>query len=329
MNVAVVGAGFAGGIHAQAWAGVGAESLLVVDADAERARAVAERCGARPTTALEDALTPAIDVVSVCLPTAFHADVTLRAVRAGKHVLCEKPMAMTHGEAERMIEAAADAGVTLMVAHVLRFWPEYDVLGDLVSSRRLGGLRALSCYRLVTRPGEYAPWLLDPEQGLGLGEVMIHDLDIAAFLLGRPRAIAAQGVPDGGGWAHLQALLRSQAGVVVAVEAGWGTPAGDPFVAGFRAVFDGGLAEYDTRRRPTLRIVAGDRVEEGDSPQGETEGGPWAFDVAGYLREVEYFSACVRDGRPPERCPPEDARRALHLVLASMEAARSGDEIEL
>jgi UDP-N-acetylglucosamine 3-dehydrogenase len=329
MNVAVVGAGFAGGIHAQAWAELGAGSLLVVDADAERARAVAERWGARASTAVGDALGPAIDTVSVCLPTAFHADVTLGAVRAGKHVLCEKPMAMSADEAERMIEAAADAGVTLMVAHVLRFWPEYDVLGELVTTRRLGGLRALSCYRLVTRPGDYAPWLLDPEQGLGLGEVMIHDLDIAAFLLGRPSAIVAHGVRDGSGWAHLQALLRYEADVTVSVEAGWGTPAAEPFVAGFRAVFEEGLAEYDSRRRPTLRIVAGGRVEESESPGGETEGGPWAFDVAGYLREVEYFSACVRDGVPPDRCPPDDARQALELVLAAMEAARSGEEIEL
>jgi predicted dehydrogenase len=329
MNVAVVGAGFAGGIHAQAWAGVGIESLLVVDADAERARAAAERWDGRPSTAVEDALGPAIDAVSVCLPTAFHADVTLGAVQAGKHVLCEKPMALSADEAERMIEAAAGVGVTLMVAHVLRFWPEYDVLGELVSSRRLGGLRALSCYRLVTRPGDYAPWLLDPTQGLGLGEVMIHDLDIAAFLLGRPSAITAHGVRDGDGWAHLQALLRSGSGVVTSVEAGWGTPPADPFVAGFRAVFEDGHAEYDSRRRPTLRIVAGDRVEEGDSPSRETEGGPWAFDVAGYLREVEYFAACVRDGRPPERCPPEDARQAVELTLAAMEAARSGAKIEL
>ena len=107
-----------------------------------------------------------------------------------------------------MIAAADGAGVTLMVAHVLRFWPEYERLGELVADGRLGALRALSCHRLVTRPGPYAPWLLDPAQGLGLAEVAIHDLDIAAHLLGRPRAIAAHGVRDGAGWAHVQTLLR-------------------------------------------------------------------------------------------------------------------------
>jgi predicted dehydrogenase len=136
-------------------------------------------------------------------------------------------------------------------------------------------------------------------------------------------------VQDGSGWAHLQVLLRYDPDVVASVEAGWGTPAAEPFAAGFRAVFEGGLAEYDSRRRPTFRVVAGDRVEDGDSPRGETEGGPWAFDVAGYLREVEYFAACVRDGSRPERCPPEDARQALELALAVTEAARTGGEVLL
>jgi predicted dehydrogenase len=329
MNVAVVGAGFAGGIHAQAWTGAGAADLLVVDADAGRAEAVVERWGGRPSTRLEDALAPGVDAVSVCLPTALHAEWTLAAARAGKHVLCEKPMAMTLDEADRMIAAAEEAGVTLMVAHVLRFWPEYERLAGLVAGGRLGALRALTCHRLVTRPGPYAPWLLDPAAGLGLAEVAIHDLDTAALLVGRPRAVAAQGVPDGAGWAHLQALLRCETGVVASVEAGWGTPAAEPFAAGFRAVFEGGLAEYDSRRRPTFRVVAGGRVEEGDSPRGETEGGPWAFDVAGYIREVEYFARCVRDGSPPELCPPEDARQALELALAVLEAARTGSEVEL
>jgi predicted dehydrogenase len=183
--------------------------------------------------------------------------------------------------------------------------------------------------RLVTRPGAYAPWLLDPVQGLGLGEVTVHDLDIAAELIGRPTAIAAQGVRDGAGWSHLQALLRYEGGVTASVEAGWGTPATEPFVAGFRAFFEHGLAEYDSRRRPTYRVVTDDGVEEGELPAGETEGGPWAFDVAGYLREVEYFATCVAERRAPERCPPEAGRQAVELALAAFEAAATGRDVPL
>ncbi len=329
MRVAVVGAGFAGGIHAQAWAALDGVELLVVDREPELAGAVAGRWGGASGSSLDEALAPEIDVVDVCLPTALHAELSIRAARAGKHVLCEKPMAMTPTEAERMIAAAAESGTTLMVAHVLRFWPEYERLGELAAEGELGRLRALSCSRFVTRPGPYAPWLLDPAQGLGLAEVAVHDLDIAASLLGRPRSVVANGVPDGAGWSHLQAVLRFEDGATAAVESGWGTPPSDPFAAGFRATFEHGVAEYDSRRRPTLRVAREEGVEEGEAPAGETEGGPWAFDAAGYLAEVAYFAACLRAGRPPERCPPGAARQAVELSLAVLEAAASEREVTL
>jgi UDP-N-acetylglucosamine 3-dehydrogenase len=330
MRVAVLGAGFAGGIHAQAWSGIpGADLALVVDADEDRARRLAERWDVAWGTSLDGALGEEIAAVSVCLPTALHEQATVAAARGGKHVLCEKPMALDLAAADRMISVAAEAGVTLMVGHVLRFWPEYEKLRELAVTGALGALRSLACARHVTRPGPYAPWLLDPGQGLGLAEVAIHDIDIAADLIGRPQAIAAQGVRDGGGWRILQALLRFEGESVACVETGWGTPAAEPFVAGFRAFFERGLVEYDSRRRPTFRIVTDDRIEEGDSPAGETEGGPWAFDVAGYLREVEYFAACVAAGRPASRCPPEAGRQALELALTAFEAADSGRELPL
>jgi hypothetical protein len=134
-------------------------------------------------------------------------------------------------------------------------------------------------------------------------------------------------VRDDGGWSHLQALLRLDDDSVASVEAGWGTPSSDPFAAGFRAKFERGIVEYDSRRRPTFRIARDEGVEEGESPEGETEGGPWVFDVAGYLAEVEYFAACLREGRPLEACPPEAAREALELSLSVLEAAASAQQI--
>ena len=117
--------------------------------------------------------------------------------------------------------------------------------------------------------------------------------------------------------------------MTASVEAGWGTPAAEPFAAGFRAFFEGGVAEYDSRRRPTFRIVRDAGIEEGESPEDETEGGPWAFDAAGYIREVAYYAACVGEGRQPDRCPPGAARQALELSLAVLESAATGREVTL
>jgi predicted dehydrogenase len=331
LRVAVLGAGFAGTFHAQAWAACpGAELAAVVDSDGGRASDVAARFGGEPADDLERALGSDVDAVDVCLPTALHDEATLAAARAGKHVLCEKPIALDLDRADRMVDACAGAGVTFMVAHVLRFWPEYERLRETVEEGSLGRLRALTCSRLVATPGPYAPWLLDRAQGLGLAEVAVHDLDIAAALLGRPRALVASGVRDETGWSHLQTLLRFDGGAVASVEAGWRVPEAQPFAAGFRALLDGGIVEYDSRRRPTLSIVRDEGAEdvEVEAP-GKTEGGPWAFDVAGYLREVEEFARCVEAARPSERCPPEAGRQALELALAVLESAETGREISV
>lgn len=331
LRVAILGAGFAGTFHAQAWAEcAGAQLAAVVDSELSRACEVAERFGGEPAGSLERALASDVDIVDVCLPTWLHEEVTLAALAAGKHVLCEKPIALDLAAADRMLDAARRAGATLMVAHVLRFWPEYERLGELTAAPEPGALRALSCSRLVATPGPYAPWLLDPERGLGLGEVIVHDLDVAAALLGRPHSVAAAGVRDETGWSHLQALLRFDGERVATIEAGWHVPEAQPFAATFRAVCDSGIVEYDSRRRPTLSLVRDGGAEEIDvGTAGTTEGGPWAFDAAGYVREVEYFAACVRERREPGRCPPAAGRQALELTLAVLEAAASRAEITL
>ena len=331
LRVAILGAGFAGTFHAQAWAQcAGAQLAAVVDSELARAREVAERFGGEPAGSLERALAADVDIVDVCLPTALHEQPTLAALAAGKHVLCEKPMALDLASADRMLDAAQEAGATLMVAHVLRFWPEYERLGELAAEGELGPLRALSCSRLVATPGPYAPWLLDPQRGLGLGEVIVHDLDIAAALLGRSRSVVATGVRAETGWSHLQVLLRFDGNRVATVEAGWHVPEAQPFAATFRAVCESGIVEYDSRRQPTLSVVRDGGVEEIDAgAAGKTEGGPWAFDAAGYIREVEYFATCVRERREPERCPPAAGRQALELTLAALESVAAGAEITL
>lgn len=328
LRVAILGAGFAGTFHAQAWAECpGAELAAVVDAEPARVREVTERFGGEPAGSLERALAADVDVVDVCLPTSLHEETTLAALAAGKHVLCEKPIALDLASADRMLAAARATGTTLMVAHVLRFWPEYERLGELAAEGELGSLRALSCSRLVATPGPYAPWLLDPQRGLGLGEVIVHDLDIAAALLGRPRSVVATGVRDETGWSHLQALLRFDGNRVATVEAGWHVPEAQPFAAVFRAVCERGIAEYDSRRQPTLSVARDGVVEEVDvGSAGKTEGGPWTFDAAGYIREVEYFAGCIRERREPERCPPAAGRQALELTLAALESAATGAE---
>ena len=335
LGVALIGAGFAGGIHAQAWSAVdGVRIALVVEPDEAAGRAVAARHASDWAPDLVAALDRAdVDVVDVCAPTGLHAEITAAAATAGKHVLCEKPLALDLDEADRAIEACAEAGVTFMVGHVLRFWPEYVELGRLVREGSLGALRAISCSRLVQPPDWTADdWVVDPSRSRGVAaEILIHDLDVLLWLVGRPRSLSACAFRDGEAWAHLQVLLRYRDGPLAVAEAGWDAPRVQPFAAGFRAVFDLGIVEYDSRRDPTLSVVADggfvEIVREPASAAEGTEGGPWSFAAAGYLEEVQYFADCVRNRLPCERCPAEAARAALELALATIASAERGEEI--
>ena len=139
-NVAIIGCGWAGLRHAVAYRSCGANVLWAVDVDKRRASAIAR---SYPDThvvqdvrvALED---PAIDAVSICLPSHMHSDTAIMAVQAGKHVLCEEPMATTLEDADAMVAAAAGAGVTLMTGANVRYSPLYRNMSDLVQEGVIG-----------------------------------------------------------------------------------------------------------------------------------------------------------------------------------------------
>ena len=143
-----------------------------------------------------------VDVVAVTLPTPTHADVTVRALEAGKHVLCEKPMAMSYAECLEMLAVAEEVSGKLMVAQCVRFFPAYEFLYETVESGRLGRLLQLSLWRGSTPPPwSWQNWLLDHKRSGGMIlDLHVHDADFVQHLLGRPRAVCSTGAigPSGG-----------------------------------------------------------------------------------------------------------------------------------
>ena len=132
LGVLVIGAGDMGVRHAKGWTAVGAKVVAVCDADVKRAEAVAAPFGAEAYAAPDDALSRAeVHVVSVCTPTSTHAPFTVQALLMGKHVLCEKPAALTLSDAERMSEAAKRSGCELRIGFMRRFDPAHKRLLEL------------------------------------------------------------------------------------------------------------------------------------------------------------------------------------------------------
>nr|MBP8294148.1 Gfo/Idh/MocA family oxidoreductase [Caldilineaceae bacterium] len=154
INVAVLGAGFMGETHARAFARIPDVRVIGVSSrSADKSAALAQAVGAEPfTDAMALLHDPRVDAVSITLPTHVHANYTIAALRAGKHVLVEKPLALTLAECDAMIAAAAEANRVLMVAHVLRFWPEYMAIADLLQRSELGKPLTATAIRLCTPP---------------------------------------------------------------------------------------------------------------------------------------------------------------------------------
>ncbi|MFQ3671106.1 MAG: Gfo/Idh/MocA family oxidoreductase [Verrucomicrobiia bacterium] len=176
IKVGVVGVGHMGREHARVYASLPAAELVgIYDIDRDVAKRVALQHGCEPFTSLEEAVEKA-DAVSIATPTASHYDITLAFLRAGKHVLVEKPMASDADQAVAMVRAAEDSGSILQVGHIERFNPVLKALED-----RLTHPRFIEAHRLSPYPHR------STEIGVVM-DLMIHDLEIILHLVRAPIA---------------------------------------------------------------------------------------------------------------------------------------------
>ena len=267
VTIGLVGTGEIGQVHAQAAFGSRRDPAL--HRPARPAGQGAGACGAHQAPLYEsfDALLadPAVEGVDICLPNHLHREFTVRALAAGKHVLCEKPMALSLEDAGAMIAAAEKSARILMVAHVLRFWPEYLRAKAGIDDGMVGRVRLMTARRMVSllagTPGDQG-WRHDPRRsGAAVIDMQIHDLDIFGWFFGPPRALVARGLRSAdGGLNHVFTHLEFADGKQALVEASF-MMQGNPLDIGFRILGDEGSLEYVfgrpsspcTRSRPTGR----------------------------------------------------------------------------
>jgi len=191
LNVAIIGCGWAGSRHAEAFARCGARVTWGVDVLPARANALKVSTGgvSNLSTDYRDALADSsLHAVDICLPHDLHGVVSIAAARAGKHILCEKPIAATLEEADQMIAETEAAGVVLMIAENERFLPITHKIRELVLSGAIGKPALLQmtreCY-LTQSFIQDRPWFLNAKSAAG-GMMMaggVHDFETARFAL--------------------------------------------------------------------------------------------------------------------------------------------------
>ncbi len=259
-----------------------------------------------------------IDAVDICLPTDQHAPATLAALRAGKHVLVEKPLALEGETADLMIREAENRGRVLMAGQVLRFIGSYRAAADRVKSGGLGKVCSAVFRRRCAAPA-WSAWLADAARsGGGVFDLLIHDVDYCILLFGRPEAVTAFGCEDlKRGVDFIAAQLHYGGREQVLVTGGWHHSGEYPFEMEFTIMAEGGTADYSSSDRP-LRLY---------KASGATE--TLEIDTRdGFEAELQYFVNCVETQAAPVLCPPRQSADAVRVMRYMLESrAKHGEKI--
>ena len=313
----------------------GAELAAVVDATPGKLKETEEQFGIAGHADLDPVLEDdSISIVDICLPTSMHREYTEKALAAGKNVLVEKPMALTVEDARAMAAAAEGAPGCLMVAQVLRFWPEYVKTKEILGSGSMGKVLAMVCQRRSPTPDwSWNSWLVKPEMSGGAAlDLHIHDVDWICYSLGRPKAVTSTGVKTETGWDHIFTQYTYD-DVTAVAEGGWHYAPSFPFRAALVVLCEGGQIELDFAKDPTYAVFR-QGAEEPEHPEvakieGVAGAGGNIEELGGYFFECEYFVNCVEKGEAPTVVTPADGVQAVEVTLAEIESAATGKTVEL
>jgi predicted dehydrogenase len=334
INIGIIGAGHIGEVHANAIGKIsGAQVVAVHDVVDEKARAFSNKYKCKYYNNMEKMISQdSIDVISICVPTFLHAEIAEMATQEKKNIFCEKPLAMSIEEADRMIEAVKENNVTAMIGHILRFWPAYIKMRDIIRSGVLG--KPLHGYfeRLMTAP----PWVegawnkKEEYSGGAALDIQVHDADYVLWLFGEPKRLKSEGVysVDWGGWMHMATAVQFEGDKSALLQVGWGYPVDFPFTNTIRITCEMGAAEWSSR-------IGMDSWKESKSnaitlykfskKRSEEEVG----DEDPFVLEWQYFINCLSAGQKIENSSFEDGKKSLELVLASVKSAREESVVYL
>lgn len=277
------------------------------------------RCYAELDRLISD---PEIDLLDVCLPSHLHPDVAIRALEAGKHVLVEKPIALTVEEADRMLAAAERAGRLLMVAQVLRFWPEFALLRDLVDSGEYGSLLAAHFKRVISRPDWSGDdWFADPRKtGGAVVDLHIHDTDFVQYLFGTPAAVTSRGLVAGDGQVSYLVTEYEYPGRSLCVSAHSGAIAQPavPFEHGYDVYFERATLRHNSATNPKVDCFTGSEHRELQ---------PRIADA--FAEQLRTAVEGAVTGTLPGALAGRSARNSLAIVLAEATSAQRGERVAI
>lgn len=323
IRVGILGLGFMGCVHLRHWQALeGVKVVAACDVNPPNPTAIkgnldasGEALNLDGVALYTDASTmyaaEQLDAVSITLPTFLHQEASIRALEAGVHVLCEKPMALTLEQCDAMITAANRANRHLMVAHCIRFWPAYAWLKQTVEAGAYGRLLGGDFNRIGAAPGwDAGSWFADPAKSGGIGlDLHIHDLDFVSYLCGLPDTMhswCSRSKP-GGVAGEVRSVLEYANGVQIGTLASWMMTPGFGFEMSYRAVFERAVAIFNSREDLGLKVIPS------DAPAFTPE----LKACDGYPLEIRHFRDLIAGTVADPVITPVQARESVRLAIQS------------
>jgi len=268
-----------------------------------------------------------IDAVLVCTPTFLHEQIVIDAARAGKHVFCQKPMALTVEQCQRMNQAATESGVILQIGFMIRFTPPFVEVKERLERGEIGDIIAIRSAVFGWEPT--ADWFYDPEKGGGLLiDTIIHTFDLFRWYAGDVASVYADGgafVFDGarryGTPDNIMCALKFKNGAMGSIYGSWSSGYGDKTleIYGTKGSFFIDLMEAQGGRAFIKKTSEAGGVSEGWSNLGVL----WKF---GYQQEAKQFTHSIL-GKVAPQATGEDAIEAQKLALLADSSIKSSRSI--
>jgi predicted dehydrogenase len=325
-SIAIIGQGYMGNAHANAWASAGlADSIKYICTPHPKKGSVTAATDANYVSDLDIILSDAdIKYVSVCTPTPTHRDITIRLLAAGKHVLLEKPIALTISDAKAIAEASSKSSGSLMIAQVVRFFAGYQKLRVASESGELGKVLSVHARRFSPKP-TWAAWLGDESQSGGmLVDFSIHDFDQLNIYLGNPIEVYAIQAASTG---PTEVTVRYEGGGIGQVLSYMNNSAGVPFTSTIDLLGTNGMAHYE------FSAVSATEESSENSSAGvnslhifSAKGNNFeqiAFDDP-YGRQIAYFYNQASAGKSYDLSLTPTAIAALQVSLAALQSVKEG-----
>ena len=327
ISFAVLGAGNMGRRLAKSLRAFDGVSIkYVYSRNLSQAQNLADICGA---TALDDPRTiwgdPGVDAVIICLPTFTRLETLKPAIDSGKHIFCEKPLALDHSMADEIQTLLSGYSQTFMVGQVLRFFWEYSKIRGKVVAGEIGDVGTIRLSRRVGYPGKNS-WFADPAKSGGvILDLLIHDLDFLRWTCGEVKQIYAKALT----FSHLgtqdYALLnmKMESGALGHIEGSWSHPVGS-FRQTVEICGSMGMISYDSSTSENLKLISTSETEGKIAsrislPESDPSNDP-------YANEVGHFLDCIRTGRKPN-LRWEDSLQSCRLAFQAIESAQAGKPV--